>query len=552
MYWLRVIPPDGPPSEHALEDGDLVVGRSATCDLAVADPFLSRQHARIQRRGDEIRVEDLGSSNGTRVNGEPVAGKAPVRPGDLIQLCGTTLALHTGTESVLDRLDGLSGSTDQSIFLSASEVLAAQSRALAPDRGEEAVRRAAQRLRLMNEVHEALAGSIAHDELLEMILDRSFDHLEPEEGAIYLRSETGEAFDLAASRSLPGSDRPLLYSRSLIREVSDKGLAALVLDIETDERFSAVESMISSGVRSLVAAPLLTPAGSLGMIVLSSRLAERRFSQEDLELLISLASVAALRLRNMTLAREAAERRRLEEEMKLARQIQVALVPSALPAPESWELHAGTVPSRGVSGDFYIVLERPEREDLLLMVADVSGKGMAAALLMASLEALTAPPIAEGLPPDEILAVVSPLLFDRTPVAKFATAFLATLSPRTGRLRYASAGHNPAVVLGADGSTRELGATGRPLGLVAGSAYSGVDLELGPGDLLVAYSDGIVEAESPEGREYGLDRLVRLCRGHEGPLAELGGAIGIDLDDFCAGAPQSDDRTLLLLRRGSA
>lgn len=556
-YWLQIVPAEGAPFEHRLAEGELVVGRAADCGLALADPFLSRRHAKIVRRGERVEVEDLGSSNGTRLNGEPVVGRTAMRPGDRIQLSATVLALHAG-----ERPDqaALGGSGEQSIYLDASILLAEQARPLSETEGDAPLRRAAGRLRLLNEVHEAVARSLSRDELLELILDRAFEHLGPEEGAVYLRREGGDGFERAAFRSLLGPGAKGLYSSSLVREVSDKGLAALVLDVATDERFSAAESMLSSGIRSLVAAPLLTPdEGSLGMIVLNSRLAARRFSQDDLELLVSLASVAALRLRNMTLVAEAVERRRLAEEVELARKIQVALVPRRLPQPDGWQLQAATTPSRGVSGDFYLAIERAARDaagaggdELVLLVADISGKGVGAALLMASLEALCGGPIAKGLPPEEVFAEVSPRLYQRTPAAKYATVFLAALEPATGRLRYASAGHNPALVVRAGGAEEQLASTGMPLGLVEQATYRGAERALAPGDLLVVYTDGIVEACDADGAEYGLERLTALCRDRRAePLEELHAAVEADLSAFAAGTPFEDDRTLLLLRRSA-
>lgn len=557
-YWLQIVPAEGAPFEHRLAEGELVVGRAAECGLALADPFLSRRHAKIVRRGERVEVEDLGSSNGTRLNGEPVIGLTAMRPGDRIQLSATVLALHAG-----ERPDQVAlGRGEESIYLDASVLLAEQARPLSDADDDARFRRAASRLRLLNEVHEAVARSLSRDELLELILDRAFEHLGPEEGAVYLRREGGDGFERAAFRSLLGPGARGLYSSSLVREVSDKGLAALVLDVATDERFSAAESMLSSGIRSLVAAPLLTPdQGSLGMIVLNSRLAARRFSQDDLELLVSLASVAALRLLNMALVAEAVERRRLAEEVELARKIQVALVPRRLPRPEGWELEAATTPSRGVSGDFYLAIERaagsrdaagPSGAELVLLVADISGKGVGAALLMASLEALCGGPIAKGLPPEEVFAEVSPRLYQRTPAAKYATVFLAAVEPATGRLRYASAGHNPALLVRAGGAVEQLGSTGMPLGLVEEAAYRGAERALEPGDLLAVYTDGIVEACDPGGAEYGLERLAALCRDRRAePLAALHAAVEEDLAAFAAGAPYEDDRTLLLLRRSA-
>ena len=144
-----------------------------------------------------------------------------------------------------------------------------------------------------------------------------------------------------------------------MHEVAEKGWPALVLDAREDERFAAAESFVASGIRSLVATPLSDGEGCLGMIALSSRLHLRRFSTEDMELLVSLASVAALRIRNIALTDEASERRRMKEELDLARKIQVALLPARLPEVPGYSLYGDNLASRGVSGDYYLVTERP-------------------------------------------------------------------------------------------------------------------------------------------------------------------------------------------------
>ena len=196
--------------------------------------------------------------------------------------------------------------------------------------------------------------------------------------------------------------------------------------------------------------------------MLESRAGVRQFAEEDLELLVSLAAVAALHLRNLALAMEAAERRRLEEELALARRIQVALLPDHLPEISGWDLYGGNFPSRGVSGDYYEVVERAEGRECVFMMADVSGKGMAASLLTVSLQALSTGPIEDGLPPEEICTRLSRLLYRRTPPEKYATAFLGVLEPATGRLRYTNAGHNPPLVLRAAGQRRGAGLDRRP------------------------------------------------------------------------------------------
>jgi len=286
------------------------------------------------------------------------------------------------------------------------------------------------------------------------------------------------------------------------------------------------------------------------MIVVSSSARRRVFSEEDLELLTSLASVAALRIRNVALAEEAAERRRLQEEVALARQIQMSLIPDRLPELRGWELYGGNQPSRGVSGDYFEVIERLDGRECVLLIADVSGKGIAASLLTAYIEALSTAPIEDGLSPEEVFTRVSRRLYRRTPHERFATALLAALDPLTAAIRFANAGHNPALLLRADGATEQLASTGVPLGLLPNANYASHEIEMRPGDLLVLYTDGIVEATDPDDQEFDVSRLEALCRRHAGqPLAAVAEALERELAQFVRGVPYADDRTLVMLRR---
>jgi sigma-B regulation protein RsbU (phosphoserine phosphatase) len=579
MLTLRIVPAEGPPFVHELRGDSLVIGRAAGSDLALADPFLSRQHSRFFRRGTRWFVEDLGSRNGTQVNGRPIHDPTEVLPGDAVQISGSTLTIvpagglaaapgapgepaGSGALAAPRPAAGVGGAAragvpDSTVFLrrlSAADLLEQQGAAAAAAQGEEELRRYAERLKLLNEVHQALGRSLTLDALLELILDRVFDHLRPEQGVIFLRRPDGELVR-AASRAVDADQAgsvELLGSRSLAREVADKGAAALVLDAQTDVRLAGAESIMISGVRSLLAAPLLEREGTLGMIVLGSKVAVRQFNEEDMDLLVSVASVAALYIRNLALAEEAAERRLLAEELALARRIQLALLPHTLPELPGWELHGGNTPSRGVSGDYFAVVARDggEARECVLMVADVSGKGMAASLLTASLEAFAAGPIEDGLPPEAICAKLSRLLYRRTPPEKYATAFVAALAVGSGALRYANAGHNPPLLVRAGGAVEELGATGVPIALLPDARYEAGEARLEPGDVLVLYTDGIVEANDPAGEEYGTERLAGLCRRHrQASCADIAAALDADLEAFVRGVPFADDRTLVMARR---
>ena len=571
MVKLHVIPVQGDSFEHPFDDDSLVLGRASSSDLVLEDRFLSRNHSRIFRDGDQLMIEDLGSRNGTLLNGLPVKAPHPIGPGDVIKISGSVISvLEPGgmarTPRGISPPEAPAGFGEHTIFRSASGLLEGN---VATDsekiEGEEALRSYADQLKLLNEVHRALGDSMELGELLELILERVFDHLRPEQGAIFLKCDDGE-LEQAASRAVPGVtgvSTDAFYSRSLVHEVTEKGLAALVFDVESDERFAAAQSILSTGVRSLIAAPLLDDKGAVGMIVLSSRAGVRQFSEGDMELLVSLASVAALRIRNVALLEEAAERRRLEQELALGRRIQVAVLPDTLPEVPGYVLHASNIPSRGVSGDYYQVLKRQgrarpteqgdgdaARDETVLMVADVSGKGIAASLLTVSLEALSSVPIEDGLPPAEICNRLSRLLYQRTPPEKYATAFLAVLEPTTGRLVYTNAGHNPGLLVNAAGEVEILGPTGPPIGILPDGAYEQEETLLGGSDTLVLYTDGITEPADPDDEEYGLERLAEVCRRHrDRDLDQVAAAIANDLEDFVRGEPFPDDRTLVIARR---
>ena len=537
---LRVTPPIGEPFDHLCELDSLTVGRSSKADLVLSDRFLSRQHARFYREGDAWVVEDLGSRNTTLLNGRPLATPARVAAGDLVKLSETVISIEgfdANAQAPKTDAHSKSGSSDTIVLRSASELLAT------------AERESTGRLKMLNEVHRALSVSLTLEELLEAVLDRTFVHLGPEEAVIFLKKPHG-GLDRVASRRLPSARGDFFFSRSLELEVAEKGQVALVLDAQTDQRFAAAESIMSSGVRSLIAAPLIDSGGSQGMIVLSSRVHVRRFSEQDMELLTALGSVAAMRIRNLSLAEEGARRRELEKEMALAREIQLTLLPEHLPEIPGYSVFAANEASRAVSGDFYEFQGRDEGDEQVIVIADVSGKGMAASLLAASFDALLMGPIEVGYSTDEICAKVSRRLFMKTPPERYVTAFIAALDPTSGRLTYTNAGHNPGLLFRADGSVERLEASGMPLGLFPIVEYDKVETTLARGELLLLYTDGITEAANPKGDEFGLERLqAAVAKYTQEPLVAVAVAIETAVEVFADGTPFGDDRTMVLLRR---
>lgn len=547
MITLRVSPARGRSFESVIDEESAVIGRSSRVEVTVRDPYMSRRHARLFLDDDRWKIEDLKSRQGTTLNGEKIEEPTPLSTGDVI-------GLATSIVTVVTLAPHRNGSDGHAIFRPASDVLF-DSRTPMPRKGERAGESSGghyARLHTLNEIHDALGRSVALDELLELILERVFDLLKPQQACVFLRSDSGE-FESVGHRCMPGTKQDLAPSKTLIDEVIGKEMAALVVDADQDERFAGASSLRDAGVRSLVAAPLLDPDGGLGMIVLCSSASERQFSQADLELLVSLASVAAMRVRNLALAEEAAERKRLEKEVSLAREIQVALMPQNLPQLNGYEMHAGNIPSRGVSGDFYEAVERLGGRECILMMVDVSGKGIGASLVAQYIEASCSALIEDGHPPAEIITRLSHSLHRRTPIERYATVFLTVLEPETGMLTYVNAGHVPGLLCRHDGTVDHLPSIGYPIGLINGASYQQHSAQIEPGESLILFTDGFTEAENSDEVEYGIERFSRLCEQKREldprPFARV---IERELDDYVGGASYEDDRTILIVKRNKS
>jgi len=520
-FFLRVEPPAASPYRFECEGDSVVVGRSSSADVHVSDRYLSRKHARLYRAADGWYVETLSTRSPTLLNGKAIGGPTRLNPGDVLRLAETTVHIAPSSSPKSPPLREQTGPGGGSrMYMPAAPLLDVEAATTDPATLE----RQTSRLALLNEVHRALAQPISLEDLQDLVLDRAFAHLTPEEGLLYLKKPDGELY-LAAVRRIPGLKAEPFQSRSLEAEVVGKGLAAVVQDASIDNRFSEAQSIMLAGVRSIVAAPLLGPEGCLGMIVLHSRSRGRQFSEEDMALLVSLGAAAALRLKNITLVEEAAERRLLERELALAHEIQMGMLPTDFPERAEIDVGAALKPAQSVGGDLYDVVDAGDR--VWFVVGDVSGKGVGAALFM---------------------AVTRTLFRAIVPSASSISDLCNRMNVELAE--FVNAGHLPPVKLGTDGKVQVLEAVpGLPLGAMADYSYVPQHLTLHPGDGLFLYTDGITEAENAGREQFTVARM----------LESLGGVVSASPSDIVAAviaavgahagetAP-SDDLTALALR----
>ncbi len=265
-----------------------------------------------------------------------------------------------------------------------------------------------------------------------------------------------------------------------------------------------------AGIR--MTAPLISQGDLIGLLNLGSRMSEQDYTTDDRRLLNTLATQASPALRVAQLARqqqiEARERERMEQELRVARVIQETLLPKKMPELHGWQLDALWQPARAVSGDFYDYITFADGK-LGLVAGDVTDKGVPAALVMATTRSILRAAVERYSSPGELLAYVNDMLCPDIPQNMFVTCIYIVLDPATGHLRFANAGHNLPVHMKEDG-VLELRATGMPLGLMPGMTYEETEAQLSPGEGLVVYSDGLVEAHNEDGDMYGFPRLREL------------------------------------------
>ncbi len=300
-----------------------------------------------------------------------------------------------------------------------------------------------------------------------------------------------------------------------------------------------------------IAFPLVNQGELIGLLALGPRLKRQEYAREDRALLNNLATQVAPALRVAQMVYEQQEQvrehERIEQELRTAQAIQHAFLPKDVPALPGWQLMPYYQPAREVGGDFYDIFVFADGR-LGLVIGDVSGKGVPAALVMATVHTMLRTAMQGMLAPGEVLTRVNDLLAAEIPAGMFVTCFYALLDPGSGRLRYANAGHEPPYRQHG-GSVTELWATGMPLGLLPGSCYEEQEATLAPGESLLFYSDGLVEAHSPSREMFGFPRLQKLLEAHPDAPSLIGFLLG-ELQRFTGeGWEQEDDVTLLLLQR---
>ncbi len=551
MAHLLVTHPNGTTETVSLSRLRTTIGRSARSDLCIPDAFASRLHAEVRQEGDSYWISDLGSANGTKLNGSLLSVPIPLHQGGEIQIGETKIRFDDdGHQSksisstlIADATEALDPSNTISFSIrkhQTAEIL------------DSSLSSRTDLLGIISKVGVALLSSSGLDETLNQVASLVFEAVPAERVIIMLRDEkTKDGMQIKVAR-IRGEDEPIAevrISRAIMTEVMENGQSVLTSDAQQDPRFAS-QTIVLQGIRSVLAVPLSVDERHVfGLIYADSPTNTNTFSSEHLDILTTLASVASIRVENASLLDERINRERMERELELATEIQQRFQPEGPPTVEGYDFQGISFSCYEIGGDYYDFIQRHDGK-MLVALGDVSGKGTSASLLMSSLHAAVHGQVAAKTPLAQLVSSVNEYLTENTPGNRFITFFVTELDPATGELTFINAGHNPALIGRADGTIEQIDSSGLPLGLMGFAEYELGTAQLNPGDVLFLYSDGVSEANNINEDEFGMDRLIQTISANVGRSASgIRDKVESALSDFTGTAAPNDDITLVIVKR---
>ena len=529
---------DGRSQEYLVAAPEIVIGRGGGADLLLPSLHVSRRHAKLVCEAGAYAIQDLESSYGTFVNGERIA-RSVLRHGDRI-IFGKGDEFHFYVDSAEQRQDLDTTKIVQRSLVDLGKVLPSEASDL---------EKMLCVLNLQNEWNQVFTPENALNQILENALrisgaERAFIMTKDVEGFGYAAGMDGRNRKLSESQ--------FRTSQSIVRNVVEKRHA--LFRVEGMGEFAAQESIVGMNLRAVACLPLLgirTGGDSseiLGILYLDSTKAMHSLSGLDEKILNKLAVEAGNVLERVEMMKSIEQRKMLERDLALAEETQRSLLPREIPKLDHLKLSAFCRPTRYVGGDFYDFQVMPAG-DLLFVIADVSGKGVAASVLSSMILGCLQLRLQDGDSPASALNRLNRFLCTKSS-GKFATMFLCSIAP-DGKGQYISAGHNPAFIYrAADGTIDELASTSLILGMFDFAMFEATPIELRPGDVLLAYSDGLTEAENVQEEMFGEDRVKEIIR-REAPAGtdRLHDALIASIAEFTRGRDQSDDITLVIAER---
>ncbi|MDX1946532.1 MAG: SpoIIE family protein phosphatase [Pirellulaceae bacterium] len=561
---------NGPKAGHRYPlDGDKhILGRHPDCQIVIEVGAVSRNHCQIVKDGPGYAVEDLGSRNGTFLNDEPakIEGRRKLKHGDQVRVCEVTFTFQADAAALAGGAGGLAGGANMidgaglGAFLADDEnntpgsTIMSKLEVSSSSRGGLHVTASAEvKLAALVEITQSLGRVLALDEVLPQVLKSLFKiFVQADRGFIVMQTPEGKLVPRWVRLRREDSGDTLRISRTIIRHVMETKEAILSADAASDERFEMSQSIADFRIRSMMCAPLLDSEGkAFGALQIDTLDQRQRFTKEDLELLVSTASQAAIAIQNAQMHESALKQREHQRDMALAHEVQRGFLPDRRPELAGYEFFDYYQPAEEIGGDYYDYIPLPDGR-LAVVVADVVGHGVAAALLMAKLSAETRFCLLTEHHPAAAVTRLNERI-TKLNIQRFVTFILVMLDPAAHKVTIVNAGHMAPLHRRKNGQIDEPGEAiaGLPLGITDAVGYEQLEVNVAPGDLLTLYTDGVNESIDAAGAFYTIDRLREHVKKLPGPPPKLGQTIIDDVRAFLGKAPQNDDMCLVCFGRGS-
>jgi serine phosphatase RsbU (regulator of sigma subunit)/pSer/pThr/pTyr-binding forkhead associated (FHA) protein len=533
--------------------GDRIVfGRNADCQVVLNVPAVSREHACIRKIGAGYFIEDMGSRNGTEVNKVKIKARTALKDGNEITICGNTMMFfeatpkpklpqHMQVEMLEEDDEEKDSSTVEATIQSSSskQILEAQP---------------SERLALLLDVGIELSQTIKVDDLLPKLVEKLFQVFRQADRAFIILKEEDRLMAKVVRTRRPDDDDKTRFSRKIVNRCMDTGQAILSEDASSDSQFDMSQSIADCKIRSMVVAPLMGRAGqkAIGVIQLDTQDRFKKFTQDDLRLLMAVATQAGVAIENARLHETLIVRAELERDLELAKRVQKSFLPKKLPQADGYEFYAHYESAQEVGGDYYDFIPLPASR-LGVMIGDVAGKGVPAALLMAKVSADARFCMLTESKLTDAIGKLNENMQESGQLDRFVTFDACVLDLQQHAVTVVSAGHPAPLIYRAASKTYEDGCTadqtGFPLGILEGIPYDCNTFNLAPGDCVILFTDGVSESQSKENKDFGMAGVhAALGAGPMTPAA-MGKRLVEAVNRHATGRKPHDDLTVVAFGR---
>ena len=557
MAILQVVRGPNVGETYPLRDGKAVMGRHPQCDILIDVGAVSRQHAQIVGEAEAYFVEDLHSRNATFVNGEMVQGRRRLVENDRVRICDVLLSFHEGAAPELKSGPGTDTVLPSALMVddggNASTIMTTLE--LQPQKPLAVGANPEMKLKALLKISSSLRSTLSLEKVLTDVLDILFNIFpQADRGFVVLQLPDGQLAPMATKHRRPNADETIRISRTVVNKAMTSREAILSADMASDSRFDASQSIADFRIRSMICAPLLGAAGDpLGVIQIDTMDQRARFTQDDLDVLASVAFQAATAIENAQLHSAALEQETMKRDLELAHKVQQGILPAHPPTLAGYSFFDYYESAYQVGGDYYDYV--PLANDRVgIVIADVSGKGIPAAMMMAQLSSEVRYTLATTTSPAEAMRRLNVNFCRRGWEDRFVSMVLCIVDARQHTVSIANAGHMAPRWRTSSGNVTLIGESeaGFILGVDSDYVYEEVSVQLAPGDSLTLFTDGISEAMNSGDEFYGLPRTDRcLSLAKVKTLTELGQALLDDVRLFVGNHEQSDDICLVCLGRMS-